>query len=399
MSGPLDGVRVVDAATMLAAPLAAQLLGDFGAEVIKVEHPTRPDAVRGHGTKVNGHSLWWKQIARNKRSIAIDFSKEAGADLLLELVATADVLIENFRPGTLDRWGLGWERMHAANPRLIVLRITGFGQTGPYSNRAGFGTVVEAMSGFAAITGEPDGPPLLPPFGLADSMAGSMGAAAVSMALYHRDAKGGTGQEIDLSLLAPMMSAMGIGPAIYQKTGALQPRYGNLGDGGTAPRNLYQTSDGEWVAVSAAAHAVAQRVMTIVGHPEVLDEPWFATNSGRWDHVEELDRYVSEWIAARTQADVITSFADSGAAIGPVYTAKGLLDDPQVKATDLLVTIDDPDVGDLIQNAPIFKMSQTPGSIRFLGTSFATETDAILGGELGHSDEELAEFRDAGIIA
>lgn len=398
MTGPLNGVRVVDASTMLAAPLAAQILGDFGADVIKVEHPKRPDPLRGHGVHVNGHSLWWKQVARNKRSIAIDLSQEAGARLFLDLMGSTDVLIENFRPGTLDRWGLDWETMHAANPDLIVLRITGFGQTGPYANRAGFGTIVEAMSGFAAITGEPDGPPLLPPFGLADSTAGVVGAGAVAMALYHRAAHGGSGQEIDLSLLAPIISSMGIGPAIYQATGQLQPRYGNLGDGGTAPRNLYKTADGEWVALSAAAHSVAERVLTVVGHQEVIHEPWFSTNAGRWEHVEELDGYVRGWIAQRSQATVIETFAEAGAAIGPVYSAKDIVADPHVRAAEMLVPVKDEDIGEMLQNAPLFKLSQTPGSIRFLGTSFASATVEILHGEMGLARETIDELRAGGVI-
>ena len=399
MTGPLKGLRAVDASTMLAAPLAAQILGDFGADVIKVEHPTRPDPLRGHGVRVDGHSLWWKQVSRNKRSIGIDLSKEAGAKLLLDLVATSDVLIENFRAGTLDRWGLGWDQLKAANPNIIVLRITGFGQTGPYANRAGFATVVEAMSGFSAITGEPGGPPLLPPFGLADFLAGVVGAGAVSMALYHRDARGGGGQEIDLSLWAPIIAAIGIGPAIYQKTGQLQQRYGNLGDGGTAPRNLYKTADGKWVALSAAAHAVAERVLTVVGHPEVIHEPWFATNAGRWDHVDELDAYVADWIVQRPQDEVVRCFADAGAAIGPVYTAKDILEDPQVQATQILMSVPDDDIGDVIQNAPLFKMSETPGEIRFLAKPFASAANEIFHGELGMSSEKLDELRAAGVIA
>jgi len=399
MGGPLSGVRVIDASIMLAAPLAAQVLGDFGADVVKVEHPTRPDSLRHHGVTVNGHSLWWKQVARNKRSIGIDLSKAAGAKLLLDLVAKSDVLIENFRPGTLDKWGLGWDQLKAANPSIIVLRITGFGQVGPYANRAGFATVVEAMSGFSMITGEPDGPPLLPPFGLADFLTGQIGAGAVAMALFHRDARGGGGQQIDLSLYAPIIAALGIGPTIYQKTGWLQPRYGNLGDGGTAPRNLYKTADDKWVALSAAAHSVAERVFNVVGHPEVIDKPWFSTNAGRWDHVDMLDGYVSEWIAQRPQDEVIRSFAEAGAAIGPVYTAKDVLEDPHVQAAGFLTSVADDDIGEVVQNAPLFKMSETPGAIRFLARPFASATREIFEGELRMSEAQLDELRAAGVIA
>jgi crotonobetainyl-CoA:carnitine CoA-transferase CaiB-like acyl-CoA transferase len=399
MPGPLDGIRVLDISTMLAAPLAAQILGDYGADVIKVEHPVRPDSLHNHGVKVNGFSLYWKQVARNKRCVAIDFSTEEGAKLLLEMVAKADVVIENFRPGTLARWGLGWEQLQAANPNIIVLRITGYGQYGPYSGQAAFGTVVEAMSGLAAITGEADGGPILPNFGLADSIAGVTGAGAVAMALYHRDAKGGGGQEIDLSLLAPIMSAVGIGPAIYQKTGALQSRLGSRGDGGTAPRNVYKTVDGGWVALSAVAQSVADRVFTVIGHEEYLELPWFQTNSGRWDHVDEVDALVGEWIGARSQEEVLRLFSEAGAAIGPVNTAKDILEDPQVIAAQFLVHIEDNDVGDVVQNAPLFKMSKTPGKIRFLGAAHASSSDEVFELELGKSKDELEKLRANGVIA
>ena len=291
------------------------------------------------------------------------------------------------------------EQLQAANPEIIVLRITGYGQFGPYSGQAAFGTVVEAMSGLAAITGEADGGPILPNFGLADSIAGITGAGAVAMALYHRDARGGGGQEIDLSLLAPVMSAVGIGPAIYMKTGALQSRLGSRGDGGTAPRNVYQTADGGWVALSAVAQSVADRVFTVIGHEEYLEKPWFRTNSGRWDHVEEVDALVGKWIGERSQEEVLRLFSEAGAAIGPVNTAKDILEDPQVQAAQILVHIEDKDVGDIVQNAPLFKMSKTPGAIRFLGAAHASSSDEVFERELGKSKEELEKLRADGVIA
>jgi crotonobetainyl-CoA:carnitine CoA-transferase CaiB-like acyl-CoA transferase len=299
----------------------------------------------------------------------------------------------------MERWNLGWDRLQAANPDIVVLRVSGFGQTGPYAQRAAFGTVMEAMSGFAAVTGEPDGPPTLPPFGLADYIAGVTGAAAVSMALYDRKTNGGGGQEIDLSLLMPILGSVGIGPAIFQTTGRLQPRYGNLGDGGTAPRNMYQTADGQWVALSASAPAVAERVMNLVGHPEVIPEPWFETNAGRWDHVEELDAYVGDWIRARTREDVVQQFSAAGAAVGPVYTAEDILADAHIQESEMLVHFEDADIGDVVQTAPLFKMSKTPGSIRFLGTDAASAAKEILEDELGLSSTDLEQLRVDGVIA
>ena len=217
------------------------------------------------------------------------------------------------------------------------------------------------------------------------------------MALFHRDAKGGSGQEIDLSLLAPVVAAIGIQPGIYEKTGELPPRLGNRVFG-TAPRNVYQTGDGKWVAVSAAPQSVADRVLALVGHEEVIHEPWFRNNAGRYEHTEELDKYVADWIAERSQEEAIDAFIEAGAAIGPIYSAKDILADPQVLATEMLVSIPDPDIGDMVQNAPTFKMSETPGSIRFLSTPFASATDEILGNELGKSEKELDDLRAAGVI-
>lgn len=396
--GPLDGLTVIDCSTILAGPLTCQILGDFGADVIKVEHPSKPDGMRGHGPAVDGEGIWWKEVARNKRTVAIDLSHDDGAELLLQLVERADVLVENFRPGTLERWGLGWDVLHARNPRLILLRVTGFGQEGPYASRPAFGTLVEAMSGFAHLTGQPDGPPTLPAFGLADSIAGIAGASAVSMALYHRDVTGGEGQVIDLSLLEPIMTAVGPGPTVYDRTGAIGTRTGNRSQN-NAPRNLYRTSDDHWVAVSTSADAIARRVMELVGRPEIADEPWFATGTGRAAHVELLDGIVGSWIAARTRDEVMDAFSAAGAAVAPVYSAADLVEDPQVNAREMLTRVSDPGLGELLQHNVLFRMSETPGSIRSTGRSHGADTDAILTERVGLSSERIAELRDADVIA
>lgn len=396
-SGPLSGLTVVDCSTILAGPLTCQILGDFGADVIKVEHPLRPDGMRGHGQAVDGHGLWWKQVGRNKSAVAIDLGRPEGAELLLGLVEVADVLVENFRPGTLERWGLGWDQLQAVNPGLVLLRVTGFGQYGPYSGRPAFGTLVEAMSGFAHLTGQPDGPPTLPAFGLADSIAGIAGASAVAMALYSRDARGGAGQMIDLSLLEPIMMAVGPGPTIYDRTGLVGERTGNRSQN-NAPRNLYRTADNNWVAVSTSADQIARRVMELVGHPEIADEPWFATGSGRAQHVELLDGIVGDWIAQRDRDEVIDAFADAGAAIAPVYSAADLVADPQVAAREMLVRVPDPDLGNLLQHNVLYRMSETPGSIRSTGRAHAADTEAVLSERLGMSRERIAELRAADVI-
>jgi crotonobetainyl-CoA:carnitine CoA-transferase CaiB-like acyl-CoA transferase len=396
MAGPLTGIRVLDIATVISAPLTAQILGDFGADVIKVEHPKTADVMRGHGPKVDGHAIWWKEIARNKRTVAINLSDPEGAEVLLKLVESADVLIENFRPGTLDRWGLGWETLKSRNPGLVVLRVTGFGQTGPYSGRAAFGTLVEAMSGFAALTGEPDGPPALPAFGLADSITGIAGAGAVAMALFHRDARGGAGQEIDLTLLEPIMLAVGPGPTWFEKTGELQARHGNRG-GASAPRNLYKTRDGKWLAVSTSATTIAARVMTLVGRPEMTTEPWFETATGRWEHVEDIDSSVAAWIGERDKDDVIRLFTEAGAAIAAVYDSSDLVHDEQVQALKMLTPVKDEDLGELMQHNVLFRMSETPGEIRHTGRPVAADTDEVLA-DVGLDAEHIAKLRDQGIV-
>jgi len=353
---------------------------------------------RGHGPAVDGSGIWWKEVARNKRTAAIDLSRPEGAELLLALVEGADVLVENFRPGTLERWGLGWDVLHARNPRLVLLRVTGFGQDGPYAARPAFGTLVEAMSGFAHLTGQADGPPTLPAFGLADSIAGITGASAVAMALYHRDAKNGHGQVIDLSLLEPIMTAVGPGPTVYDRTGAIGKRTGNRSQN-NAPRNLYRTSDDHWVAVSTSADAIARRVMALVGRPEVAEEPWFATGTGRAAHVDLLDDIVGSWIAARTRDEVMDAFSAAGAAVAPVYSAADLVEDPQVKAREMLTRVDDPELGELLQHNVLFRMSETPGSIRSTGRAHGADTDVVLAERAGLSPERIAELRDADVIA
>lgn len=253
---------MLDLATLFAGPLAATLLGDFGAEVIKVEHPHRPDPSRGHGPAKDGIGLWWKLLGRNKRTMTLDLSHPGGRDVLLRLTAGTDVVVENFRPGTLERWGLGWDELSAVNPRLVLARVTGFGQFGPYARRPGFGTLAEAMSGFAALTGEPDGPPTLPPFGLADAIAALTTSYAVLAALRGRETTG-RGQVIDLALIEPILTALGPQPLWYDQLGHVQPRTGNRSPN-VAPRNTYRTADGSWVAVSTSTESVAGRVMRLV---------------------------------------------------------------------------------------------------------------------------------------
>ena len=396
-NGPLQGIRVLDLATIYAGPLAAQLLGDFGAEVVKVEHPARPDGLRGHGPQKDGAGLWWKMVARNKRTIGLDLGDRDGASVLLRLVETADVVIESFRPGTLERWGLGFDQLRDHNPRLVLVRVSGFGQDGPYARQPGFGTLIEAMSGFAAMTGEPDGEPVLPPFGLADGIAGIAGAMAATLALYYRDARGGDGQVVDLSVFEPLVTVLGPQPTAYDQLGKIPQRTGNRSTN-NAPRNTYKTADGHWVAVSSSATSVAVRIMRLIGRPDVAEEPWFATGAGRAGHVDLIDNLVGGWISQRSRQEVLTLFREADAAIAPVYNVADMVADPHVVARQVLTRVPDPELGVVLMQNVIARLSASPGRIRFTGRPPAADTDDILVGELGMGAAEVAKLRDRGIV-
>jgi crotonobetainyl-CoA:carnitine CoA-transferase CaiB-like acyl-CoA transferase len=393
--GALDGLTVIDLSTLFAGPMAAMHLGDMGAAVVKVEHPTRPDPARGHGPSKNGDNLWWKTLGRNKRTISIDLHTPGGRDALLRLAENADVLIENFRPGTLERWGLGYDTLSERNPRIVVARVTGFGQKGPYRSRPGFGTLAEAMSGFAAMTGEPQGPPVLPPFGLADGVASLATAYAIMVALHARE-RSGVGQEIDVAIIEPILAMLGPQITRWDQLGTVQPRTGNRSVN-NAPRNTYRTADGLWVAVSTSAQSIAERVMTLVGRPEFIHEPWFATGAGRAEHADELDDAVGAWIARRPRAEVIEAFDDAQAAIAPIYDARDIMADPQFQALGTIHTIVDENLGELRMQGPLFRLSADEPVIAFTGRPPGADTDAVLA-ELGYAPDEIDALRTDGSI-
>lgn len=388
--GALAGVRVLDTATVFAGPLAATILADFGADVIKVEHPSRPDPARAHGPAKDGVPLWWTALGRNKRTITLALNTERGAELFRELATTSDVLVENFRPGTLERWGLGPDVLHALNPRLVIARVTGFGQFGPYASRPGFGTIAESMSGFAAINGWPDGPPTLPPFGLADGIAALATAQAVMTALYERDRPGGSsrGQVIDLAIIEPILTILGMQAQVYDQLGTVQGRTGNRSVN-NSPRNAYRTRDGKWVAVSTSAQSIAERVMHLVGHPEVIDEPWFASGATRVVHADLLDSYVGGWIAERDLAEVVTAFERADAAIAPIYDIADVFADPQYQALDSITTVEDPALGPVRMPNVLYRLSDTPGAVRWTGRPHGADTRGVLAELLGLDDDTL----------
>ena len=395
MNAPLTGIRVLDISTLFAGPLAATFLGDFGADVIKVEHPTKPDAARGHGPAKNGVNLWWKTLGRNKRTVTLNLGQPHGADLLLRLVVEADVVIENFRPGTLERWGLGPDRLHAVNPRLVIARVTAFGQFGPYSARPGFGSQAEAMSGFAALTGEPDGPPTLPPFGLADGVAALATSYAIMVALRGVDASG-AGQVIDMAIIEPILMLLGGQITAYDQLGTVQARTGNRSVN-NSPRNVYRSQDGGWLAVSTSSQSIAERVLALVGRPDLAAEPWFASGHERAQHADELDIAVSTWIAARPASVVLAAFEQAQAAIAPVYDVRGVMADPQYQALGTVKSINDDELGPIKMQNVLFRLSETPGGIRWPGRAHGRDTDEVLA-EIGVSARQLDQLREQGIV-
>jgi crotonobetainyl-CoA:carnitine CoA-transferase CaiB-like acyl-CoA transferase len=379
--GPLHGVRVLDLGTVYAAPITAMLLGDYGAEVVKVEHP-RGDPARTHGHDKNGHGLWWKVISRNKRTVTLNVGNQQGQDILRRLVEHADVLIENFRPGTLERWGLGPDVLLELNPRLIIARITGFGQTGPYRERPGFGTLAEGMSGFSHVTGQADGPPTLPSMPLADGVAGLTGAFAVMLALYHRDANGGPGQVIDLSLCESLLPLMGPDLLDWDQLRVSARRTGNT-ISHVAPRTAYECGDGQWVALSASSQSIFERLASAIGRPELTSDIRFADNQARVRHIEALDAIIGGWMLARPRAEVLDAMERAEVAVGPIHDIPAVFADPQFQARGSFVTVEDPVLGPmrLVNVAP--RLSATPGRIRHTGPALGQ-----------HDAEVLAELRD-----
>ncbi|MET7331944.1 CoA transferase [Nonomuraea sp. NPDC005650] len=392
----LADLRVIDAATLFAGPSAAMMLGDFGADVIKIEHPRRGDPSRGHGASVDGVGLWWKTLARNKRAAAVDLSRAEGQEILRRLAERSDVLIENFRPGTLERWNLAPEALIELNPRLIVARMTGFGQFGPMAKQPGFGTLAEAMSGFAAMTGQPDGPPTLPPLALADGIAGLAMSYAIMVALRARE-QSGRGQVIDLAIIEPILGILGPQMTAYQALGVVPRRTGNRSSS-NAPRNTYQTRDGRWLAISTSAQPVAERVVTLVGRPDLVEQPWFASGSGRVQHVDELDEAVASWIAERDADEVIARFEEVQAAIAPIYDVSDIAEDPQYAALRTFVEVPDEELGSVTLQNVMFRMSDTPGEIRWPGRPLGRDTEEVLA-ELDYTGERIAALREAGVIA
>lgn len=372
--GPLDGVRVLDLSRLVAGNMLSLQLGDFGADVIKIEPPSG-DPLRDW--RENGQSLFWKAYGRNKRSILLNLRQDVAKQALLRLVETADVFIENYRPGTLEQMGLGPDILHASNPGLIIVRISGFGQTGPYAHLPGFGTLVEAMSGFASRNGFADREPVLPPLALADMIAGVYGASATAMALLARDRGLAKGQVIDLSLLEPMVSVLGPEAAIYQVTGKVKERVGSASNT-SAPRNVYRCADGKYVALSGSMQVVAKRIFEVIGRPEMITDPQFDTNSHRVKNRERVDEAVGGWFATKTRDEALAAMREAGATVGPVYGVDDTVTDSHFRERGILVDVEDADLGSLPVHNILPRLSATPGVWRRPAPNLGEHTEAIL---------------------
>ncbi|HEV2460579.1 MAG TPA: CoA transferase, partial [Ktedonobacterales bacterium] len=392
----LEGIRVLDIATMAAAPWAAAYLAELGADVVKIEMPSTGDHQRRWGTPKNGEGLFWKSMSRNKRSITLNLGKPRGAALFKRLAAEADVVIENFRPGTLERWGIGYETLHAINPRLILLRVTGFGQCGPYAPRPGFGTLAESLTGFAHLTGQPGGPPTLPNGPLADGLAGVTGAYAVMVALYWRDAQGGTGQQIDLSLCEPLLRLLEPALMDYAQFGIARGRVGNRSDH-VAPRNSYQCGDGRWVSISASAQSIFERLMDAIGRPELRTDPRFAVNSARVANVDALDEIIGAWIRRHTRDEVLAALQQAEVAVAPIYDIPDIFADPHFDARQSFTAVEDTDLGSMRLVNVVPRFSETPGRVRTTGPTLGSHNAEVYGA-LGLDAGEIETLRHDGVI-
>ncbi|KAA9165559.1 CoA transferase [Amycolatopsis acidicola] len=400
MSGetrPLAGLKVIDAASLAAGPLVATWLGEFGADVTKIEQPGSGDPVRQWGAQRDGVGLMWKSLGRNKKSVTLNLRLPEGRALLRRLVADADVLVINLRPSTLHRWELDHPRLAELNPGLVMVHVTGFGAGGPKSDRPGFGTLGEAMSGFAHLTGEPDGPPTLPSFMLADGVAALNATYAVMMALYHRDVHNGPGQLIDVNLVEPLARLIEQPVLTRDQLGTVPGRTGNRWDI-SAPRNVYRTKDGHWLAMSGSAPTIAMRALRAVGRADLTTDPRFAEAQQRLRNAAEIDRVVADWVAERTLDDAMAVFEEAEVAAAPVYNAEQLVADEHLAARGVFPRIPDDELGSMTVQAPVPRLSATPGGIDHLGPRIGEHNDEVYRGRLGLGDAELAELSEKGVI-
>ena len=414
-NGPLAGLKVLDLSMIVAGGTASSLMADFGAEVVKVERPGTGDPLRNWGPFANGVSLWWKVHSRNKKSVTLNLGNQEGQSILKDLAARADVLIEGFRPGVMERWGLGPDELLEANPGLVMLRYSGFGQTGPYKDRPGFGTIAECMSGYVGMTGFQDTPPVLPPVPLADEVAGVFGAMAGMMALYQRDAQlslngegrgegenpgprgSGRGQVVDVSLFEPLFRLCIPHITMFDLLGINRERVGNdFPD--AAPRSLYRTGDERWMGLSATSQSTFEGLAKAMGMPELIDRPSFADNASRIENRGELNDELNAWLGDRTLQETLDQLIPAGGVVGPVYGAADIVEDPHDQAREDIIDIEDPELGHTRMLGVVPKFSETPGAVEHAGPTVGQHNAAIYGAWLGLTDSDLADLQGRGVI-
>jgi succinyl-CoA--D-citramalate CoA-transferase len=395
---PLEGVRVVEMGSLLAGPFCGQLLGDFGAEVIKVEPPGKGDPMRvwGRHSKA-GHTLWWPIIARNKKSVTLNLREGEGQDLAKRLIETADVLVENFRPGTMERWGLGYGDLSEINPGLVMVRVSGYGQTGPYKDQAGFGSIGEAMGGIRYVTGYPDRPPPRVGISLGDSLAATFGALGAVTALYNREAQGGRGQVVDVGIYEAVLALMESTIPEYALTGHIRGRTGAILPS-VAPSNTYPTGDGDYVVIGANADTVFGRFAEALGHPEWAESERYATHHARGENQEELDELICGWTRQRTADEVMEVMREANVPAGKLFTAEDMLSDEQYAARRNIVEVEDPDIGPFPMQNVVPRLSETPGKVRWTGPKLGQHNEEVFTEVLGMDEEDLDGLRERGIV-
>ncbi len=392
--GMLHGLRVVDLSRVVAGNMLTLQLADYGADVIKIEPLPNGDPLRAW--KENGYSAYWKVYARNKRSLGLNFRAKGAVKLLADLAAQADVFVEGFRPGTLEEMGLAPATLHAQNPGLVIVRVSGFGQTGPYAPRPGFGTLVEAMSGFSARNGFADREPVLPPLALADMIAGLYGAFATVTAVRARERGQAPGQVIDLSLLEPIISILGPEAAAYTITRETKPRVGS-GSNTTSPRNVYRTRDDKWIALSGSVQAMAERVFRLVGREDMIHDPRYKDNSSRVNHRDEVDAVVGGWVATQTRDEAMQAFADAEVTAAPVYDIDDLLVDPHAVGRGIFEELPDAELGWVQMHAPVPRLSATPADYRRPAPRVGENTTDVLR-EFGFDEAAITALREAKVV-
>lgn len=398
MSGPLEGLKVLDIATIIAGPSASSLLADFGADVLKVELPERGDGARSFPPFKDGKPLWWKVTNRGKAFMTLDMRKSEGAELLLKMVPQFDVLVENFRPGTLDRWGLDRATLWAANPQLTILRVTGFGQDGPYRNRAGFARMFEAMGGLTHITGDPDGEPMHPGYPVADNVGGLFGAIGILAAMFHRSRHPDSpGEEIDLALTEATMKLLEFLPIEYQQTGAVRGRSGNANQY-ASPAAVFKTRDNRWVTLAGSTNALFAANCRAIARADLIADPRFETNDLRVRHGDELNAVFAAWFSEHDCDAALSVFADAGGTVAPIYDIAQIMADPHVQARQAICDVPDDDFGAVKMTNVVPRFANNPGRITHAGKSLGADTSAVLKDRFGLSDAEIASLRDEGVV-